>query len=177
VQLLSIKQGRDIRLAGELDMSSRPELDEVLLTAVEQGGPILVDLSELRFIDSTGISALMQAAVVLGDRGCLILHGEQDRVRRVLDLVGVEASIPNLHRIQHLPLGSSNGSEREHSQATERPLRRAPTSSHTLLPEPSGSTPHDVATASTRNRPLESELGLRGSASNGGPGSPTSAGT
>ena len=118
MQQLSIEQGRDIRLAGELDMSNEPELDEVLRAAVEQGGPTLVDLSELTFIDSTGISALLRAAVALGNRGCLILHGEQDRVRRVLDLVGLEASIPNLHRIPHDPLGSSNGSEREHWQAT-----------------------------------------------------------
>ncbi len=118
VQLLSIEQGRDIRLAGELDMSNEPELDEVLRAAVEKGGPTLVDLSELTFIDSTGISALLRAAVALGDRGCLILHGEQDHVHRVLDLVGVEASITNVHRIYHDPLGSSNGSERKHSQAT-----------------------------------------------------------
>jgi anti-anti-sigma factor len=117
-QQLSIEQGRDIRLAGELDMSNTAELEEVLLAAVEQGGPTLVDLSELTFMDSTGITALLRAAVALGDRGCLILHGEQDRVRRVLDLVGVEASITNVHRIHHDPLGSSNGSELEHSQAT-----------------------------------------------------------
>ena len=118
MQQLSIEQGRNIRLAGELDMSNKPELDEVLLAAVEQGGPTLVDLSELTFMDSTGINAFLRAAVALQGRGCLILHGEQDRVRRVLDLVRVEASIPNVHRVHHNPLGSSNGSERKHSQAT-----------------------------------------------------------
>jgi anti-sigma B factor antagonist len=117
VEHLSISQGRDIRLAGELDVSNSPELDEVLRAAVEHGGPTLVDLSELTFIDSTGITALLRAAVNLGDRGCLILHGEQDSVRRVLDLVGVEASITNVHRVHHGPLGSSDGSKREYSQA------------------------------------------------------------
>ena len=118
MEVLSIEEGRSIRLAGELDMGTGPELDVVLHAAVEQGGPILVDLSEVTFMDSTGIHAFLRTAVALQGRGCLVLHGEQDGVRRLLDLVEVEASIPNLHRIHHDPLGSSNGSEREHSQAT-----------------------------------------------------------
>ena len=118
MEVLSIEQGRSIRLAGELDMRTGPELDLVLDEAVEQGGPILVDLSELTFMDSTGIHAFLRAAVALRGRGCLILHGERDRVRRVLDLVQAESSIPNVHRIHHDPLGPSNDSGREYSQAT-----------------------------------------------------------
>jgi anti-anti-sigma factor len=110
VELLSIELGRTIRLAGELDLSNKSELDEVLQAAVEQGGAILVDLSELTFMDSTGINAFLRAAVALRGRGCLILHGEQDRVRRVMDLVRVDASVPNLHRIHDVVLPSQNGS-------------------------------------------------------------------
>ena len=74
-------------------MSSAPELDRVLEAAVEHGGAVLVDLSELTFMDSTGINAFLKAALSLSGRGCLVLHGEQDRIRRVLDLVRVDASI------------------------------------------------------------------------------------
>lgn len=116
---MSIEQGRSIRLAGELDMRTGPELDVVLDAAVEQGGPILVDLSELTFMDSTGIHAFLRAAVALRGRGCLILHGEQNSVRRVLDLVRIEASISNIHRVHHDdPLGPATDSEREYSKAT-----------------------------------------------------------
>jgi anti-sigma B factor antagonist len=118
VELLSIEQGRAIRLAGELDMSNESELDEVLGAAVEQGGAILVDLSELTFMDSTGISAFLRAAVSLQGRGCLILHGEQQRVGRVLDLVRVDGSIPNLHRVHDAGLPSLNGSEPGHAKVT-----------------------------------------------------------
>jgi anti-sigma B factor antagonist len=119
VQLLSIEQGRSIRLAGELDMSTAPQLHEVLDVAVADGGTILVDLGEVTFMDSTGINALLRSAVSLRGRGCLILHGEQDRVRRVLDLVRVDRSIPNLHRVTHdIALGSANGSHPEHSQVS-----------------------------------------------------------
>jgi anti-sigma B factor antagonist len=119
VQLLSIEQGRSIRLAGELDMSTAAQLDEVLGTAVEHGGVITIDLNELTFMDSTGIGVFLRAAVSLRGRGCLILHGEQDRVRRVLDLVRVDGSIPNLHRVPHdVSLDSQNGSDPERSKVS-----------------------------------------------------------
>jgi anti-anti-sigma factor len=118
VQLLSIEQGASIRLAGELDMSTAPQVREVLDAAVEHGGTILVDLSELTFMDSTGINVFLRAAVSLRGRGCLVLHGEQDRVRRLLDLIRVDGSIPNIHRVTHdIALASQNGSHPQHSQA------------------------------------------------------------
>jgi anti-sigma B factor antagonist len=117
VQLLSIEQGGSIRLAGELDMSTAPQLREVLDASVEEGGTILVDLSELTFMDSTGINVFLRAAVSLRGRGCLVLHGEQDRVRRLLDLIRIDGSISNIHRVTHdVALASQNGSHPERSQ-------------------------------------------------------------
>lgn len=99
--MLSVERDGVIRLAGELDMSTVPALDPVLEAAVERGGPVLLDLTELSFLDSSGIHALMKAARSLGGRGCLILHGEQGRVGRVLDLVGINGDVPGLHRLAH----------------------------------------------------------------------------
>lgn len=113
--MLSIEQSSSIRLSGELDMSSAPELDRVLEAAVEHGGAVLVDLSELTFMDSTGINAFLKAALSLSGRGCLVLHGEQDRIRRVLDLVRVNGSIPNLHRLGHDVPEPANGAKTEFS--------------------------------------------------------------
>ena len=118
MELLSIEQGGSIRLAGELDMSTAPQLGEVLDAAVEHGGAILVDLSELTFMDSTGINAFLRAAMSLRGRGCLILHGEQPRVQRVMDIVRVDGSIPNLHRVHDAVLPSQNGSGPEHARVT-----------------------------------------------------------
>jgi anti-anti-sigma factor len=115
VGMLSIEQGSSISLSGELDMSSAPELDRVLEAAVERGGTVLVDLSELTFMDSTGINAFLKASLSLSGRGCLVLHGEQDRIRRVLDLVRVDASIPNLHRLAHDVREPANGAKTDFS--------------------------------------------------------------
>jgi anti-anti-sigma factor len=111
-ELLSIERTGAIRLSGELDLSTAVELEEVLRDAVEDGGPILVDLSEVTFMDSTGIHAFLGAAVSLRGRGCLILHGERDRVRRVLDLIKLDESVPNLHRLTHAAPVSANGPTR-----------------------------------------------------------------
>ena len=103
MELLSIEQLSGIRLTGELDMSTAPDLDEALKTAVDRGGAILVDIGGLSFMDSTGIGSFMRAAVALRGRGCIVLHGEQDPVRRVLDLARLDGSIPNLHRVHDGP--------------------------------------------------------------------------
>ena len=99
VELLSIEQRNGLRLAGELDMSTAPELDTAFEAVVEQGGAVLVDLSELTFMDSTGIKAILKATLALRGRGCLILHGERHGVRRVLDVAGLDGFVPNLHRV------------------------------------------------------------------------------
>jgi anti-sigma B factor antagonist len=113
MELLTVERATGIRLEGELDMSTAPALEEALRTAVDEGGAILIDLSELTFMDSTGIGAFIKAAVALNERGCIILHGEQDRVRRVLDLARLDGSVPNLHRVSH------NG-QRPESSAVDR---------------------------------------------------------
>lgn len=49
-----------VAVAGELDLSTSPELDR----ALAEGGPgarVCLDLTRLRFIDSTGLAAIVRA--------------------------------------------------------------------------------------------------------------------
>jgi anti-anti-sigma regulatory factor len=50
------------------------------------------------FMDSSGIHALCMAAAALGDRGCIILHGVDGPVDKVLRLTAAD-SVPNIHVI------------------------------------------------------------------------------
>jgi anti-sigma B factor antagonist len=52
-----------VRLSGELDLSSAPALREVLAGAFEDDGPrrIVLDLSDLIYLDSTGLSIFVSA--------------------------------------------------------------------------------------------------------------------
>ncbi|WBB81197.1 STAS domain-containing protein [Micromonospora sp. WMMD882] len=80
-----------LRLSGELDLSSAPELTAAVDRLVTAGrSRLLVDLTELTFCDSTGIAAFVRgdnAAAAVG--GWLRLTGASGRVDRVLRLTGL----------------------------------------------------------------------------------------
>jgi anti-anti-sigma factor len=88
-----------LRLSGEIDMSNAQDLKRALEAGIEQGGPIFIDVRELTFIDSAGVHVWVQAAEALTDRGCLVIHGEQRHLSRLLDLLGVDDLVKNLHRV------------------------------------------------------------------------------
>jgi anti-anti-sigma factor len=76
---------------GELDLASSPALEEELEQAWDSGAELLIiDLRELEFIDSTGLSLLIRAhqrAEGAGLRFGLVNGGPQ--VQRLLSLTGV----------------------------------------------------------------------------------------
>lgn len=84
-------------LAGELDTTTRPILDAAIGEAVAAGGSVLLDVSGLTFIDSTGIHALAQTAQGMAS-GCIVLHGVQGPVRMVMEITRL-GDTPRLHMI------------------------------------------------------------------------------
>jgi anti-sigma B factor antagonist len=86
-----------VRLSGEIDMGSAIDAARALRPYVEVGGPVVVDLSGVTFMDSWGITVLLDAAQALGDRGCLIVHGAYGAVAQVIRLVELERQVPNIH--------------------------------------------------------------------------------
>ncbi|MBS1879900.1 MAG: STAS domain-containing protein [Actinobacteria bacterium] len=80
-----------MRVGGELDLATVPALEAELNGALGRpAGDVVVDLSELEFIDSTGIAVLVRA---MGDEdGTARLKFVPSRsagVTRVLDMTGV----------------------------------------------------------------------------------------
>ena len=90
--LLRIEKIEDplgFRLIGELDASNVDQLSAALKPAIETGGDIRLDLTELGFMDSSGIQAVVRAARDLEERGNLILMQPGDVVRRLLELIPI----------------------------------------------------------------------------------------
>ena len=95
---------RVIAVRGELDLSTAPDLEGPLDDAIAAGDAlVVVDLSQCEFIDSTGIALIVRAWQQL-DRtaegegnGRVVICTYNDQVRRVLEITGLELSIP-LHR-------------------------------------------------------------------------------
>ena len=78
-----------VALYGELDMSSADCVGEAL--AGIGGSTVVVDLSKLTFMDSTGITALVVARNRIMDDGLgqLVLSRPVSAVRRVLEITGL----------------------------------------------------------------------------------------
>ncbi|HEX2358005.1 MAG TPA: anti-sigma factor antagonist [Micromonosporaceae bacterium] len=83
-----------VSLAGELDMSTEPELSKVLrqLIDVPAGRDVTVDLGDVSFLDSSGVRALLEGNVLATRRGTrLRARNARGIVARVLYLTGVDA--------------------------------------------------------------------------------------
>ena len=80
-----------IAVRGELDLASGPELEsELEKVSPPETTLVVVDLRELEFMDSTGLSIIVRAHQRLADQGCeLGLVKGSPQVQRLLDLTGV----------------------------------------------------------------------------------------
>ena len=80
-----------IGVSGELDLATAPALEAELQAAVASDATVLVlDLRELQFMDSTGLSVIVKTHQRLAesDRRLCLVRGPQ-QVQRLLDLTGV----------------------------------------------------------------------------------------
>jgi anti-anti-sigma factor len=75
-----------VRLRGQLDILFAPELREVLIDATKRHRNVLLDLRDVRLLDSTGLGQLVQARQLAeGDGGRLCLVGPSAFIVSVLD--------------------------------------------------------------------------------------------
>ena len=81
---------RTFRLVGELDISNADSLGAVLDLEVQEEGDITLDLSELSFIDSSGIRVLLRTMNALQGKGVLVLQSPTGPVRSVLSLMRLD---------------------------------------------------------------------------------------
>jgi anti-sigma B factor antagonist len=84
---------RTLALSGELDMSNAPSVSSELERLEASGAAVRIDLSQLEFIDSTGLAILVGAHQRLGDRLTLVRSGAP-AVDRVLALTGLDEKLP-----------------------------------------------------------------------------------
>ncbi|MET7965584.1 STAS domain-containing protein [Micromonospora sp. NPDC005305] len=82
-----------VRPAGDLDMAGVPTFDRALDAVLDRPDlvEILVDLSAVTFLDSTGVAALLRAAAEAVGRGAnLRVTDPQPLVARVLRITAVD---------------------------------------------------------------------------------------
>jgi anti-anti-sigma factor len=83
-------------VSGELDLSSSPEFDAALTRAVADADEVLLDISGVTFIDSTGLSSIL--AAVSGSQltgGDLRISSSlAPQARRLFELAGMDGTLP-----------------------------------------------------------------------------------
>jgi anti-sigma B factor antagonist len=85
-----------VSLAGECDLHTGRRLRDALTSEVSRGARrLILDLSGLAFMDSTGMQVLLAARTVLSVRGgTLVVVSPQPVVARILELTGADQLIP-----------------------------------------------------------------------------------
>ncbi|MDT8862715.1 STAS domain-containing protein [Alkalihalobacillus sp. MEB130] len=78
-------------LAGEIDAYTAPKLREELLPLAESGTDVRIDLSEVQYIDSTGLGVFIGALKATDANGTrLTLVGMSQRVQRLFTITGLD---------------------------------------------------------------------------------------
>jgi anti-sigma B factor antagonist len=88
----------ELVVQGELDIASSPDLRHEAEAAI-RGGPerIVIDLREVTFMDSTGISALLRLrSHAIAHRVDMIVMRPNGEADRIFEICGIEGIFPNL---------------------------------------------------------------------------------
>ena len=84
-----------IALEGDVDFHSSREARQVLLEIVKEKGDMLIDMSKVEYIDSSGIACLVEAFQESKTAGTKFgLVSVQGTARRVLELARLEQIFP-----------------------------------------------------------------------------------
>jgi anti-sigma B factor antagonist len=91
VNLKEYKRVDLIEVAGRVDSSTAPQLEQVLKKSIKDGHyRLVVDLSETEFMSSAGLRALLSALkeVRRFNRGDVRLANLPDKIKKAFDLAG-----------------------------------------------------------------------------------------
>jgi anti-sigma B factor antagonist len=80
-----------VRLGGELDLYNAPQVRQALNDAASDSPTrVVVDLSEVEFIDSTALGVLIEARTRLDNRRAFLLAAPGLETRRALEISGLD---------------------------------------------------------------------------------------
>ena len=88
-EISPMPDGTGLKLVGELDVATTPELSRALLDLSPHAISTL-DLSELTFVDSSGVHAILALAKSVNGNGPLVLLNPTEAVSRVLEILGLD---------------------------------------------------------------------------------------
>jgi anti-anti-sigma factor len=91
LQALADRELLTLAVHGDLDLATAPLLGERLRAAVADGHDVVLDLRDVRFIDSSGVAVLLNALrrQTRARRRLVLVTSRESPVRHVLQITGV----------------------------------------------------------------------------------------
>jgi anti-anti-sigma factor len=89
VEVTRRRRRAQVTVRGELDIATKPVLERALIEQARIGGPVVLDLRELAFIDATGVELLLRTNAQARRNGSELQLIPGQSVRRLLDLCGL----------------------------------------------------------------------------------------
>ena len=94
--LFQIKRTADgLRVEGEIDMASAPELAEAIARVNGSSDRLVIDVAGVTFMDSACLRLVLKEAMSRNGRGQVVLLHPTRPVRRLLD-VSIPGGVPGL---------------------------------------------------------------------------------
>ncbi|MCE5199181.1 MAG: STAS domain-containing protein [Armatimonadota bacterium] len=87
---------RVIDLTGEVDAYTSARFREVMLELIEEGGQnLVINMSKVEYIDSSGLGALVGGLKRVSERkGRIVIVCDQPQVSKVFEITGLEKVFP-----------------------------------------------------------------------------------
>jgi anti-sigma B factor antagonist len=99
-------EARVVTIRGELDLNGADAVRASLERAAAQPSrPLVIDLSDCTFIDSTGLATIVHGTRPMRDGASVTLVCRQGELRKLLEISALDLTFPVVDRLEHA-LGS-----------------------------------------------------------------------
>ena len=91
VVAVQVESGRiAFRLSGEIDESNADAIPHAVLAAGIEGGHVVIDLADVTFMDSSGLSAILRCRAGLQHKGVAVeVRNANGQVRRLFEITSL----------------------------------------------------------------------------------------
>lgn len=84
-----------VKISGEMDAHTAPQLDKVLKEATSQGTKLLLDMAQMSYIATAALGVLMANHNTLKTKGGkIVIANMQEKIKKVFDTMGFSKVFP-----------------------------------------------------------------------------------
>ncbi|HWS57297.1 MAG TPA: STAS domain-containing protein [Actinotalea sp.] len=95
LEAVDLDGGTLVRMWGDVDAGLRGQASAVMARALQHGGPVVIDASEVEFLDSSGLAFILQLLKAGEEEGRpVVLRDPPTLVLDMIDLLGMTGQVP-----------------------------------------------------------------------------------